>query len=45
VRKASKYTAVQWAREWFIWILLKIKGAEGYRWLYGYDAVKEMAKL
>jgi 2-polyprenyl-6-methoxyphenol hydroxylase-like FAD-dependent oxidoreductase len=45
VRKASKYTAVQWTREWFIWSVLKIKGAEGYRWLYGYDAVKEMAKL
>ncbi|KAE9367910.1 FAD/NAD(P)-binding domain-containing protein [Stipitochalara longipes BDJ] len=45
VREASKYTAMQWTREWFIWSVLKIKGAEGYRWLYGYDGVVEMAKL
>jgi len=45
VREASKYTVVQWFREWFIWGILKIKGAEGYRWLYGYDCAVEMASL
>jgi 2-polyprenyl-6-methoxyphenol hydroxylase-like FAD-dependent oxidoreductase len=37
LREASQYTVVQWARECFIWGMLKVKGAEGYRWLYGYD--------
>jgi 2-polyprenyl-6-methoxyphenol hydroxylase-like FAD-dependent oxidoreductase len=45
VREASNYTVVQWFRELFIWGLLKIKGPEGYRWLYGYDCATEMAKL
>jgi 2-polyprenyl-6-methoxyphenol hydroxylase-like FAD-dependent oxidoreductase len=45
VREASKYTVVQWFREWLIWGVLKIKRPEGYRWLYGYDCAIEMAKL
>jgi 2-polyprenyl-6-methoxyphenol hydroxylase-like FAD-dependent oxidoreductase len=45
MREASQYTVVQWAREWFIWAILKVKGPEGYRWLYGYDGAAAMAKL
>jgi len=45
VREATKYDLVQWAREWFIWALLKVKGPEGYRWMYGYDGAAEMSKL
>lgn len=36
---------VQWVRKWAIWGILKVKGAEGYRWFYGYGGVVEIEKL
>ena len=45
LRQATEYSLVQTIREWFIWVLLKIKGQEGYRWLYGYDAEVAMSTL
>jgi 2-polyprenyl-6-methoxyphenol hydroxylase-like FAD-dependent oxidoreductase len=44
LRRASQYSLVERIREWFIWGLLKIKGPEGYKWLYSYDAEIMMAK-
>jgi 2-polyprenyl-6-methoxyphenol hydroxylase-like FAD-dependent oxidoreductase len=45
LRQATEYSLVQTFREWFIWILLKMKGQEGYRWLYGYDSEVAMSML
>ncbi len=45
MREASQYTVVQWAREWFIWAILKVKGPKGYTWLYGYDGAAAMANF
>jgi 2-polyprenyl-6-methoxyphenol hydroxylase-like FAD-dependent oxidoreductase len=44
-REAGKYTVVQWFREWLIWGVLRIKGPEGHRRLYGYDCAIEVAAL
>ena len=45
VRQASPYWLIQMVKEWFIWGLLKMRGPEGYQWLYGYDAEFAMSKL
>jgi 2-polyprenyl-6-methoxyphenol hydroxylase-like FAD-dependent oxidoreductase len=45
LRQASQYSLVQAIKESFIWGLLKVRGPEGYRWLYGYDAEIAMSKL
>lgn len=45
LRQASQYSLVQTIREWFIWGLLKVKGPQGYQWLYGFDAEVAMANL
>lgn len=45
LRKASPNPIIQTMREWFIWCLLKFKGPEGYRWLYGYDTRDVISKL
>ena len=38
MRAPLSSSILQWIKEWFIVIILKLKGPEGYRWLYGYDA-------
>ena len=45
VRQASPYWLVQMIKDWFIWGLMKLRGSEGYRWLYGYDAEDAISKF
>lgn len=44
LRTPSNWALLQYIKEWFISILMKVKGQEGYRWLYGYDANSEEVK-
>jgi 2-polyprenyl-6-methoxyphenol hydroxylase-like FAD-dependent oxidoreductase len=45
LRETSGYRAIEYIKEWVIWALLKARGPEGNKWLYGYDGEVEMAKL
>lgn len=44
MRSPSPWWVVQFFKEIFISLLFKIKGAEGYRWLYSYDGTSEEVK-
>ncbi len=45
LRKASSNRLFQMLKEWFIWGLMKIKGPEGYKWIYSFDGEEAMRSL
>ena len=45
LRSSAPNWWIQILKELFIRILLKVKGPEGYKWLYGYDGEKSMSNF